>query len=376
MTETSKISYLIHVSSACGGAEKLSLEIARILSMAGYRVNYVVPDSRMLYHCMDLFDMHGNYKVIEVKSLREKLLSLTGKFRRLRRLLIARKLALYIDGLEGLKIDTGTDIPLGSIDISYIHYPILLDSKESRSAMWRLYKWYLKSLQSKVLGKPTIVLTNSTWTAKLIEDSYGVNAKVLHPPVDVDYFRYDGTSKENIIVTISRINLNKRIHLLPKIAKKLEDYEWYLIGSTYEYGSSRALRELEKQIRVHNASNFHVLTNLKNDELRKLLMRAKFYVHPQYQEHFGISVVEAMSAGAVPIVYRDGGAWVDVVSDISQELGYVELGEIPAIIRNLENNPRKLDELRETAVEKSMEYRREVFQEKFTSILEELLSQQ
>ncbi|MEM3937982.1 MAG: hypothetical protein QW373_05215, partial [Desulfurococcaceae archaeon] len=66
----------------------------------------------------------------------------------------------------------------------------------------------------------------------------------------------------------------------------------------------------------------------------------------------------------------------DVVSDISQELGYVELGEIPAIIRNLENNPRKLDELRETAVEKSMEYRREVFQEKFTSILEELLSQQ
>ena len=135
MTETSKISHLIHVSSACGGGEKLSLEIARILSMAGYRVNYVVPDSRTLYHCMDLFDMHGNYKVIEVKSLREKLLSLTGKFRRLRRLLIARKLALYIDGLEGLKIDTGTDIPLGSIDISYIHYPTLLDSKESRSAM-------------------------------------------------------------------------------------------------------------------------------------------------------------------------------------------------------------------------------------------------
>ncbi|MEM1617932.1 MAG: glycosyltransferase, partial [Desulfurococcaceae archaeon] len=97
-----------------------------------------------------------------------------------------------------------------------------------------------------------------------------------------------------------------------------------------------------------------------------------FYVHPQYQEHFGIAVVEAMSAGAVPIVYRDGGAWVDVVSNISHELGYTELDEVPAIIRKLESDHSKMTALREEAIKKSLEFRREVFQEKFLRILKEL----
>ncbi len=37
------------------------------------------------------------------------------------------------------------------------------------------------------------------------------------------------------------------------------------------------------------------------------MARAKFYMHPLYPEHFGLSVAEAEAAGAISIFYRDRG---------------------------------------------------------------------
>lgn len=74
---------------------------------------------------------------------------------------------------------------------------------------------------------------------------------------------------------------------------------------------------------------------LQREELRGMLRDAMFYLHPPYPEHFGISIVEAMSAGLIPIVYRDGGAWYDVVSKVSSMLGYSDIDSVPGIIKNL-----------------------------------------
>jgi len=88
-------------------------------------------------------------------------------------------------------------------------------------------------------------------------------------------------------------------------------------------------------------------------ELRELLGEAMFYLHPEYTEHFGIAVVEAMSAGLVPIVYRDGGAWYDVVSQVSNILGYNNIEEVPRIIKTIEKNRELYIKLRERAIEVS-----------------------
>jgi len=374
--------YIVHLFTVCGGGGRVSLEIASVLREKGFRVTYVTNSKDSMKKCADLLQLPGDYEVVEVKSMFERALALTGRFIRYRRLVLLTKAyeKLASMGVDGLTVDTDTNTAF-NVDISYIHYPAVLSTVESNMLHWKLYNRLVARKARSMMGKPRLVLANSSWTAGLIKETYGLNAEVLHPPVDVDYYAYEGGRKERIIVTTSRITPEKNLHLLPRVASKLPNYEWYLVGSTgysriEKYLAKRIVNRIEHEKRKHNAWNFHVVTDLPRRELRELLQRAVFYIHPPFPEHFGISVVEAMSAGAVPIVYRDGGAWVDVVSDISQELGYVELGEIPAIIRNLENNPRKLDELRETAVEKSMEYRREVFQEKFTSILEELLSQQ
>ncbi len=370
--------YIVHLFTACGGGERVSLEIASVLREKGFRVTYVTNSKDSMKMCAELLQLPGDYEVVEVKSMFERALALTGRFVRYRRLMLLTKAyeKLASMGVDGLTVDTITNTAF-NVDISYIHYPAVLSTVKSNMLHWRLYNWLVARKIRGITGNPKLVLTNSSWTAELIKETYGLNAEVLHPPVDVDYYIYDGRVKEKIIVTVSRLTPEKNLHLLPRIASKLPDYEWYLVGSTGEaklerYFSSRLLGVIENERKKNRASNFHVLTDTPRRELRELLRRAMFYVHPLFPEHFGIAVVEAMSAGAVPIVYRDGGAWVDVVSDISYELGYTELDEVPAIIRKLESDHSKMTALREEAIKKSLEFRREVFQEKFLRVIKEL----
>jgi len=42
---------------------------------------------------------------------------------------------------------------------------------------------------------------------------------------------------------------------------------------------------------------------------------------------FDIAISEAAAAGLVPVVYRDGGGWTDIVSRIDQGLGYISAEE-------------------------------------------------
>ena len=78
---------------------------------------------------------------------------------------------------------------------------------------------------------------------------------------------------------------------------------------------------------VQNAAGFPVSFHFDaaREQIRNLYRRAAIYWHatgygfdaeryPGKQEHFGISTVEAMSAGAVPVVYASGGQ-KEIVTD-------------------------------------------------------------
>jgi len=78
-----------------------------------------------------------------------------------------------------------------------------------------------------------------------------------------------------------------------------------------------------------------------------------------------------MSAGCIPIVYRDGCAWTGIVSLISQDLGYTELEDVISIIRKLENDSEQVSIMRGKSIEQVEEFKAETFRKKIIEYLEE-----
>jgi glycosyltransferase involved in cell wall biosynthesis len=123
--------------------------------------------------------------------------------------------------------------------------------------------------------------------------------------------------------------------------------------------------------------------NATPEALHEIFSRSHFYIHaagfsvdaevnPHECEHFGISVVEAMSYGLVPFVVSNGGP-TSFVQDGSTGYTYSSLEEL---IKKIEAALGALEELatvRKAAVVKAAEYDEQIFKERWRSAAAELL---
>jgi len=307
------------------------------------------------------------------------MLDRTGRFVRLSTLLQVRACLDFEVGLTreyDLVIDTAADtiIPVHAL---YIHYPIKLDTDASSGLARRAYSYAVKALAERLRrgAHPRIILTNSTWTREKIYEAFGGGypVEVLHPAVRVEFFgQVFSTSfseREKLAVTISRISPEKKLEAIVDAAKMLPDYRFVIMGSAGGPHSKLAMKALKSRIEALKVDNVEVRTNVSDEEIRDMLGRARFYLHPPFAEHFGIAIAEAMAAGAIPIVYRDGGGWTDLVSPVDSMLGYGGIDQVPQIVRTLEQNPNRAEEIRQRA----WRYVQQFSFEKFKARLGEIL---
>jgi glycosyltransferase involved in cell wall biosynthesis len=89
----------------------------------------------------------------------------------------------------------------------------------------------------------------------------------------------------------------------------------------------------------HHLSNIYLHPNLDHGQMIKLLNSSKYFLHTLIDEPFGITAVEAIAAGCIPIVHNSGG---QKEICIVPELRYNALYEIPAIIRQFEGKSRQV----------------------------------
>jgi alpha-1,2-mannosyltransferase len=72
--------------------------------------------------------------------------------------------------------------------------------------------------------------------------------------------------------------------------------------------SEKALDSLQKLlIKFGLKERVKIITNAKRETLKQLLACSRVYLHSKKNEHFGISIVEAMSLGCIPVVHDSGG---------------------------------------------------------------------
>jgi len=89
-----------------------------------------------------------------------------------------------------------------------------------------------------------------------------------------------------------------------------------IIGSTRNEDDRARLAELRRhaaRLGLQEESEVLFLTNVSYGELRQWLGRAICGLHTMLDEHFGISIVEYMAAGAIPIAHASAGPLMDIV---------------------------------------------------------------
>jgi len=360
-----------------GGGERLALEMYRAL--------------RELGHEVDLYTAHVNERawgvltsgtgdvprpVVLGEPLVTRLLRPTGRLVRYRRLVaasaLARRLARQGRGHD-IVIETQTNAPMPWADASYIHFPALIDYvtlQASGGLTRRLYDWLISREVRRVGRGGSLVMTNSSWTAKYIRRAYGdLRIEVVHPPVNVEELSSIGGERDKVVLTVSRISPEKGLTAIAEVARLVPEAEFYLVGSTSTYSGS-VLREIWR--RAEGLRNFHLETDVPRRRIIELMSQASIYLHPPFAEHFGIAIAEAAAAGLVPVVYRDGGGWTDIASRVDPSLGYANVEEAASIIRSLMRDRERLKVLTARAREVAKGFSYDAFKGRLEEIIKVL----
>ncbi|MBP8241192.1 MAG: glycosyltransferase family 4 protein [Thermoflexales bacterium] len=166
------------------------------------------------------------------------------------------------------------------------------------------------------------IFANSEYTRRWVRHYWHRDSLVLHPPIEM----LPPLPKENIILHVGRFFVgghNKKHDVLVEGFRALlarlpagERWELFLAGSITPGANHQAYADRIRDL----ASGLPVRIHLALDHaaLATLFGRARIYWHatgygadlrrsPDQAEHFGMSIVEAMSAGAVPVVFAEGG---------------------------------------------------------------------
>jgi len=214
-----------------------------------------------------------------------------------------------LEYIRDIKISGFTQIP--DIDYSKNKGAHIFDAECEHKV-----KKYFKFLRNKYYNmmKNTLVLTNSEYTRKAISNVFHIDAKILYPPVDVDTFQKiasKSNQKKNMILVVSRIAPDKQIENAIEVARLIRRRglgKGMIIAGNLHHYDNNYYQQLKKMIADYDLSDCVSLqTNISFSKLVELMQLAKVYFHPRIDEHFGISIVEAMASGLVPIVSDVGG---------------------------------------------------------------------
>ena len=145
-------------------------------------------------------------------------------------------------------------------------------------------------------------------------------------------------------------------------------HEYNIIGNTKTKSNILYYEKLKSKIKKENLKKVNLLKNISRNELVNTLNKAKVYFHPS-SETFGITVIESISAGSIPIVPND-----------SAHLETVPFSELRYEPNNISDAQKKIqlalegnfDQLIEPLTESVKKFDKENFKKSFLSIIDNL----
>lgn len=234
------------------------------------------------------------------------------------------------------------------------------------------------------------IICNSEFTKSFIEKKFNKKSIVLYPP---SYFlnefpKVNYKSKKNQILNVGRLQqLNfgqffKKQDLLIKNFKNIYDLgfsDWQLVlVVSYKKGDENLVNKLKSKIKSYPIK---IIENCSEEELKKIYLQSKIYwhatgfgddleKHPEFAEHFGISTVEAMANGLVPIVINAGGQ-KEIVKNEKNGFLWDREYELLEKTQRLIKDDNLMQKLSNNALESAKEFSTDKFCERINKIFYE-----
>lgn len=337
-----KIAVAHHSLNPAGGAERLCLATIEALEKRGHKVSLVTVERTDWSLLQDKFGpsvMPDKEIYVSSQLLSQKLKSIpiasTYFLTYTMQLLINRSKNKY-----DVSINTFGDAINSITDIAYVHFPLRAALEFSQvpaftyTSIWRTLAPFYNLATSTFdrIAPSKLLLTNSKFIKEIVKVSLDRTPIVVYPPVDTKSFSgcLRVSKDENLVAIVASYAPKRHLEQVALIAKHAKNARFVVIGKTNEY-SSNTLQNLKDYIAALGLEDRVILLkNVPFEELLAVLSKAKVYLHVMPCDHFGISVVEAMASGCVPVVHRSGGPWTDILEKEQGKYGFSYLNAVEA----------------------------------------------
>lgn len=339
-----------------GGGEKYMMTIAEALSGSG---NYVV--EVLLDRNLD--SLGGIY-------LKDKL---------------SQQFALNLNRVNFIKAPIGKDSSFLERAFFLKHYDILFYLTDG-SIFYPTSGRNILHIQSPLVGQPAksiwgklklrgwdLIIYNSRFTQEHSEKNWPIKSEIVYPPIDTDTIK--PLEKKKYILSVGRFFgylKDKKHEILIKIFRelfktgKINEWSLHLVGSAGK-GDMDYLKKLQA---LTKGLPVKFYPNLGYDELINLYGQSSIYWHasgyeeddPTKMEHFGISTVEAMAGGCVPVAIGKGGQLEIIENRVSGFL-WETLESLKELTFKLINEDRLREQMSLNAIDRSKNFSKNKFEE-------------
>jgi glycosyltransferase involved in cell wall biosynthesis len=268
-------------------------------------------------------------------------------------------------------------------------------SKFFKKAIAKLYvKWTVLNAYNKYeyFLSQNINLSNSNYTRQWIRKIYGsaINIEMLYPPVDVDSF-IATKKKENIIINVGRFFIGghnkKQVEIIKAFKKMYDEYPEVLTYSLHICGGTHPEKHHQEYLKMCRLSAqgypIFIHEDIQFQELVALYAKAKIFwhaagmheseeLHPDKFEHFGITTVEAMASGCVPVVIGVAGQ-KEIVEHMQNGMLWQSEKELIDHTLTIIQNEKTGKELASNARLSARKFSREKFDERVRTIFEKII---
>lgn len=242
------------------------------------------------------------------------------------------------------------------------------------------------ALVEQALDSYDLIAANSRFTQQWIRRRWNRASQVLYPAVDRESF--PPLPKRPMILSVGRFfaGAHNKKHL-PMIAafrelcdRGLAGWEYHLAGGCdLDQPEQRAYLESVRAAAAGYPIRLHV--NLSSDELRRLYGESSIFWHatgygedesrdPDSFEHFGITTIEAMAAGCVPVVIARAGQ-LETVTHGASGLLWRTLEELRSHTQRLIDDTALRARLSAGAQQRSRDFGMDVFAHRVRALVEQ-----